>query len=524
MIGSLARAHLAPLLLTAAGTIMLSAIAIRPGQAAVDPANPASCPAPRAIPAGFDYPQANGTIERWVRDNDLGRARRHGWNLWAALNSAATGQPVWQSWCTETQAFGANTRAGGGAVGKAAAMTAVLRDPETRGNLPMRQFKLHNGRTDTPDPINFPATETPYYAVPPAVLARYARSGCVIPTQQGQPGPTLGNGPTMQNNGDVMIAGVVYDQSAYRWIVDNKLYAKATLAPMVPPKGQTRQMTPMPATSIALKPMLWPVPADGYVALPVWDDLSDDHDSYTGFEIQSQWPRAVAVTGLPQSTVASVDASFLHGVTINGSTVGPNLYRNASVVGVDQFYHYRPNLATMNVCDHALLDASAYYAYGRMFRQGDYLALVAMHIMTKEQRDWTFQSLWWSDRPDAGRYAKDRPTFAPGQVKGPWAHYLMTSTYGMLASPGKWPKAYNPYIELAAGHPIDTNCMNCHLRAAWPASTDEYQATGGPGALDYMTVTNPVMDHKIGVDRLWSISDRVGSGVVPPGSAAARRR
>jgi hypothetical protein len=88
----------------------------------------------------------------------------------------------------------------------------------------------------------------------------------------------------------------------------------------------------------------------------------------------------------------------------------------------------------------------------------------------------------------------------------------MTSTYGWSGVPGgsDWPVAYNPYIELAADHPIRTNCMNCHHRAAWPEQSDAYLATGGPSALAMFNQDNErIFGGKIGVDSLWSIADRV---------------
>jgi hypothetical protein len=142
-----------------------------------------------------------------------------------------------------------------------------------------------------------------------------------------------------------------------------------------------------------------------------------------------------------------------------------------------------------------------------------------MHIQTKEQLSWTFQSVWWSDRPDEGPYSLYRPDLP--QATGPWKHYLMTSTYGWPAQPGgsTWPIAYNPYIELAAAHPIKTNCQNCHQRASFPGAEDSYLATGGPGALDMFAYQGQsIFNGLIGTDSLWSISDRAicSDGSKPP--------
>lgn len=485
-------------------------------KAEVVAASPA-CPSPAAIPSGFGYPQSAATIQQWVSSRNIPAARGHGWGLFAGLMSESGGKWVWRTWCTETQAF-----APAGA-GEAAASGAPAK-PHVDNDRPMRMFKFGNGPNTGDEPINFKVA--PLYRIPEPVAQKYVGSRCIVPPSSTSPVPTLANGTQFQNNGDVMIAGVIYNQPAYDWIRQKKLYDAATLQGMRPGSDQTAQMPPMPAGSISLKPMLWPIKKTGYTALPVWDNLTEDYDRYSGFEVQSQWPRAVAVTPQWASEIATVDVSFLDlpGVTMGekGPRIGPNKYRQARTVGIDKFYSFQPDLASLDECDKALLDASAYYAYGRMFEQGDSLALVAMHIITKEQPDWTFQSVWWSDRPGLGEYAADRPTI-PG-AKGPWQHYLMTSTYGWTQPNNSklWPVAYNPYIELAADHPIKTNCGNCHLRAAWPNDGTGYKAPGGPGALDVFSYNGqPIFNGLIGVDRLWSISDRVPTPSATPSGATA---
>ena len=269
----------------------------------------------------------------------------------------------------------------------------------------MRTFKLANGRTSGPEPINFPVH--PVYPVPEFILKAPRYAPCIQAASDTSPIPTLKQGPLFQNNGDIMVAGVAYNSSAFRWIRDRRLYETQTLGGMVPAPDATRQMAPMPSGSIIIKPMMWPVQRSGYTALPVWDDPSSDGGAYTGYEVQRQWPRAVAITGQNGPYPGRVPVSLLHGVfqgDADGNPVSPLPQNNYSAqpVGIEQFYHYTPDLSTLDNCDRAILDASAYYAYGRNFAQGDMLALIAMHIMTKEQPAWTFQSLWWSDRPARG--------------------------------------------------------------------------------------------------------------------------
>lgn len=471
------------------------------------------CASPVPFPGGFDYPQSAQTIQNWVAKRDIAAARQHGWNLFAGLQSDAGGQWVWRSWCTATQAFAGQAPPSGSPDAEGAEAAAAT----THGQLPMKMFKQNNGPTTGADPINF--TDVPQYPIPPQVLSNPKYKQCIQAPAKGAKLQTLAGGPQFQNNGDVMVAGVIYNDPAYQWIRNKSLYQTATLQGLLPPANQNREMAAMPSGSIVLKPMLWPIKQSGYTALPVWDDRKDDFGRYTGFEIQSQWPRAMAVTPQSASQIATVDVTFLHGVTTKaGGKLGPNTYKQARTVGIEQFYHFKPDLASLDPCDQAILDASAYYAYGQPFKQGDYLALIAMHIMTKEQPDWTFQSVWWSDRAGTGPYAADRPSNPA--AKGPWRNYLMASTYGWrdVAQPANWPIAYNPYIELAAAHPIDTNCMNCHKRAAWPEGDNagSYLRDGGPSALQaFRYQDQPIFNGLIGVDSLWSIADRV-----PPAASA----
>jgi hypothetical protein len=153
----------------------------------------------------------------------------------------------------------------------------------------------------------------------------------------------------------------------------------------------------------------------------------------------------------------------------------------------------------------------------------DRFTVINVILSAKQVRipHWTFQSVWWHDQPDKGPYALNRPAKIPD---GPWKHYLLISTYGIPQAGNykQWPVVYNPYIELAAGHPIATNCMNCHHRASWPrapqAGADRtitcpyasYEATGknAPNALDVFNMQNPIFNGLLTLDSMWAVSDR----------------
>jgi hypothetical protein len=251
----------------------------------------------------------------------------------------------------------------------------------------------------------------------------------------------------------------------------------------------------------------------------VWDDQPSDPTKYIGYEV---WNRGVAVD--PSRAVIppgeTADVTFLHGVfQCNLTTpIPPVTYKGARVVPLSDFYSQRlgeADLAALGPADRALLDASSYWAYGREFRPGDYLVQISLHIITREIDAWTFQSVWWHDKADAGPYAADRPNIPPAKAPGPWRHYLMVSEYGIpdASRPENLPVAYNPYIELAAAHPVATNCRNCHVRAAWPrhgagTPSASYQAAGGPGALVDLKPDDPILDGLTRTDFQWAVSDR----------------
>lgn len=187
----------------------------------------------------------------------------------------------------------------------------------------------------------------------------------------------------------------------------------------------------------------------------------------------------------------------------------------------------------MDCSDRAIVNKAFYYVYNRGWEPGDYLVLIAMHVMTREMPGWTLQSFWWDNTPqaDGSKYAKQRDNVSNPQNPSAFGNYLMASTYGMTDkdNPAEWPVAFNPYIELAASHPIETNCRNCHLRAGFPSDNAELYSLGvdttvaghntagyiqtrnghTPTTLDTLTFRSVVFDSLVMVDFLWSISDRV---------------
>ncbi len=522
------------------------------------PPPPVQPAAAAALPSWFQF-LPPGQAETWVsnRPDDTENIRAHGWTLWAALNQpAADGRPIWQTWDTSSQIYpyaGGTLCPDGSPVLLGDDQALAAADPDVAVGLNATNFA--NAETlelgDDQDQINLPG---PAYALPEEVRKAYPL--CVL-------GGQLIDGSRFQSNGDVMVANVVYNPIAADWLRGSDWLSAAFLDSQLPPQPTDPPPSPpfqMPANSIVLKPQQWPVQGgqDSYTALPVWANMTPEQEEhfagqYAGYEIQvisddfPLWAKAVAITGGTFEAGATREVKILDPkyVSFDGQTF-PNVYPDSAVVSVADFYNHRYSQAELdammaeNPCDRALLDASAFWAFGRAFQAGDYLVTIAMHMMTKEQPSWTFQSVWWTDQPDDQRFAKFRPAQIPPTgtpAEGPWDHYVMASTWGMtqlanqdnsyppppppLEADTLWPVAFNTYIELAAHHPIATNCINCHHRAAWPNArvkknplarfpdrAASYLVSDDPGALDKYAMDNALFNGLVTLDAMWALSDR----------------
>ncbi|MFP2896492.1 hypothetical protein [Corallococcus sp. 4LFB] len=449
------------------------------------------------FPAGFDYPVSAKSLAEAITDRDTRKLRRHGWYLFAGINKPVNGLPLWRTWPTSTAAYAQE--------GLSQAQT--LRAPRS-----LIQVNRDNS------PANLKSL--PVYPVPQGVCQKFYPEGR-CPDQ-------LPDGDVFQSNGDIMIAGVIYNEDAFRWIrgtgrqASARLFEAPVLTRMIPPSEQTRQLPAFPEQSFVLKHMYWPVPGDACGALPVWDNPTPPTPStYMGYET---WNRAVAVAtaGCKAAPGTTTSVRFLNGVKPGpGTQHFPRVFNDARVVPLADFYHQTftaQDIAALSSHDQALLDASAFWSYGRSFAPGDSIVSIATHIFTKEMPTWTMQSFWWHDAPDQGPYASDRPEIPSSQAPETWRHYLMVSEYGIpdVSDPASLPAHFNPYIELVS-HPVATNCRNCHQRAGWPRANmgrtpvAAYQVTpieNDPGLLANLQPDNPIFKSLLLLDFQWALSDR----------------
>lgn len=314
--------------------------------------------------------------------------------------------------------------------------------------------------------------------------------------------------------GESLIAHVMYNQAARDHIRRHKLYIRDTLVELnktfdsQKTPGWERSVPQFPRDAIVIKPLWWPVKENEPTVLPVWDGpyLPKNGDGLYPPMNANDWPNAVAV--IPPGVEAPADP---------GSLAGTNPQQHVrGTAPLSDFYYFR-------ITEEMLgrLDASEEPGFDHV-KAGDYAALVAMHVTTREIASWVWATYWWHDKPDQGHLAEDRPD----SIKGVWRHFLMNTAFSMdtPGAPDRGPHiTFNPYIEGKFLNGAASNCMACHNRASLPAlSQDPKQLCGAlpvtRGSYDYQP-TSPERRDRVKLEFLWSLLIRSLPG--PPACIGA---
>lgn len=437
------------------------------------------------FPNGYGYMENLGELQQATDKGDEQTIRDHAWKLWAGIMQpdTKTGWPLWTTWPNTSTAFNADPSDHvGGMRKKHSSKAAVVAKPSE----PAATVSVF--------------TPQPTYDLPTEVTKKYP--GAI--TKSG----SIKNGKYFIFNGDIMVPTESLSQQLMSNIRSEKLYLQSTLNALNDNNVHQLEVSPR---SIVTKHMYWPVKAKGITGVPVWKNklhgkpVSNSYPGYAGYEI---WDTIVAIDPSGEKVGQTVPAEFLYGVKDHdGKKLLPTVKADAKVYGLKDFYYHKitpEDWKSFTDADKAILDAASYWANNQSIGVGDYLITIAMHVNTKELPSWTLQSVWWSDTPDAGQYAADRPSLP--QAVGPWDHYLMTDSYAVPPNAkGELDIAVNPYIE-GVIHPIATSCRNCHVRAGWP--TASYQSPDCSGLLSYLTPESGCLKSLTLTDYMWIIPDR----------------
>lgn len=136
-----------------------------------------------------------------------------------------------------------------------------------------------------------------------------------------------------------------------------------------------------------------------------------------------------------------------------------------------------------------------------------YLILVGFQVMTREIKNWTWTTFWWTNNPD-GRKSKDYFAGQPSQIDPRFQHYAMDTTFGPAPGQmGPLTPVFNPYLEGPRPNGTHSNCFSCHDQAAY---VPKFRATL-PGVFQHNTsvrtnadgsVPSPCLPETAGADRV----------------------
>lgn len=308
-------------------------------------------------------------------------------------------------------------------------------------------------------------------------------------------------GTPIQSGEPQVIIFTMYNETAYQHIRGNELHLHAELERLraVGQPDSTlihdRTIPPLPADAGVLLTAWWPVARESLTALPVWDP--DLNPPRKGGNSYITWQRAVAIdpsAGSRHASTASIDFA--------GKT-----FSSARRVGLHAFHHI---VVDQQLADRLMRDdfarKAAVIALGRVIEVGDYLALVAMHVATKQTGDWLWATLWWHDQPARGRFAEDRPEM----LHSTWRNYLLDVAFDaeLPIADDRGPNiSFNPWLEArfpdeGSGGGTVSNCVACHQRASYPPVSFLPITRGAPDLINDAAYA----PGRLRTDFLWSLA------------------
>ncbi len=288
------------------------------------------------------------------------------------------------------------------------------------------------------------------------------------------PGAPIGAGflPSMQPKhlGDAPIVTFVhYNPDAYAFVRTHGLYRKQRLDELMrtgardPRFPDQRSIGELPRTAAIMMTGWWPVSGQGVTPLPTWS-ATDRTIRLAGGNSYTNWSSAVGID--PQLSESAANPSV--DLVFAGRT-----FKAAPRVSLQRFYHVRLSQGTAaQLMRNPGARKAALIALGRPVREGDFLALVALHLATLAGGKGVWQTHWWDLQAASSAYGLGRPPALPT----PWSNYVMDVTLdaSLPRDPDGSPRTcFNPWFEGAfpgerGSNGIRSNCLSCHDRASYP--------------------------------------------------------
>lgn len=412
---------------------------------------------------GFTFPTDSTTINNWVNTQNMTEIYKHGWGIWAGLTSGTNQNEggnnllVFETWLTPKEII------------------------DSINKIPVQRV----GRSN----LN--------------KLSQFVHAKAKSSFSE-----------------DTSIAeSVSYSPAAATYALDNKIFLAVTLA-KYQLEGKVK-IPDFPNDAITIKPVFKIITKDklnenGIYSMASWHGPIDTVDAYP----ESAWGSCVYVD-------INNNGNGNGNIDMECNNITPE-----NTYNLTDFIHFKINQEDADYYNQQFDSINV--------KAGDYAILVGMHVTSREITRWTWQTFWWTPNPEnppapsSSYIAGLRPLQS---LNGAANHYAMTAAYSMVSpaqpyyngeSVGDTLIAFNPYLEAGFGPdvftgsnsyvvvngtkvPTDagvrTNCMSCHIYAAYDAFNPK---NGTPYSGDaYVSMSDTIFKGKLQLDFAWSIKSNV---------------
>ncbi len=398
---------------------------------------------PQDIPPGYEYPGVRSVLQVYADQNDVVAMRRHSWNLWAGMTTASDSSyngavlPIWETWCGTEEVF----------------------DKKTCGllSLPKRQFAAPNQHAhflsqglniarDNTQVVSF----NKYNPAAANFLAkRHVQNGGLY---------------DYTNGSDLVALNASWPQFtpiAERSIIE---------APYTPSSSGVQG-----SAAIETKPVMLYIKATGLTAIPLWRGPADSWNLQN--PTPETWKTCVLIdpanTGPASTPPVPYDPTIHPGVINRQNTDNGGSDETPGCSPSQYLYAPMSTLYTFKMTADEAVQFNK--AQGGTATAGDYAALVAMHVSTKEIKHWVWQTFWWQPGPDTLNSFPGNKLNMTDNVKGSWRNFAMCTTWYQTqgAASDQMSVCFNPYLETSPTIPsgLTSNCMSCHGTATVGVAT-----------------------------------------------------
>ena len=398
---------------------------------------------PQDIPPGYDYPGVRSVLQVYADQNDVVAMRRHSWNLWAGMTTASEASyngavlPIWETWCGTQEVF----------------------DSKTCGllSMPKRQFEAPNQHAhflsqgvsmalDNTQVVSF----NKYNPAAANFLAkRHAQNGGLY---------------DYTNGSDLVALNASWPQ--FTPISERSIIE----APYTPSSSGVQG-----SAAIETKPVMLYVKATGLTAIPLWRGPADSWNLEN--PTPETWKTCVLID--PASTAPAgtppvpYDPNIHPGVINRQNTDNGGSGETPGCLSNQYLYAPMSTLYTFKMTAEEAVQFNK--AQGGTAVAGDYAALVAMHVSTKEIKNWVWQTFWWQPGPDTLNNFPGNKLNMTDNVKGLWRNFAMCTVWYQTqgATSEQMNVCFNPYLETSPTIPsgLTSNCMSCHGTATVGVAT-----------------------------------------------------